>query len=158
MFTENFPVTSYCTLELTKSSFKALHYAISNHYWYQMYIGEWEGGGGEGWRGIGEEVEREGERGGEGGGRGGEGGGRGGEGGGERWRGRGREVERDRGERERGVLTLVSFLFLDELPVWGKAIPHIIHLSHTITHTLHTHITMHTHTHITICSCCWRSR
>ena len=55
MFTEKVPVTSYCTLELTKSSFKALHYAISNHYWYQMYIGEWEREGGRGG-----EMEREG--------------------------------------------------------------------------------------------------
>lgn len=36
----NIAVTKYCTLTLSPSSVKAFKYAIKNHYWYQMYIGE----------------------------------------------------------------------------------------------------------------------
>ena len=32
----------YCSVELTEAKYKAFVYAIRNHYWYQMYIGEWE--------------------------------------------------------------------------------------------------------------------
>jgi len=30
----------YCSIELTEGKFKAFVYAIRNHYWYQMYLGE----------------------------------------------------------------------------------------------------------------------
>ena len=30
----------YCSIVLSEASFKAFVYAIKNHYWYQMYIGE----------------------------------------------------------------------------------------------------------------------
>ena len=30
----------YCNIELTANAMKAFVYAIKNHYWYQMYIGE----------------------------------------------------------------------------------------------------------------------
>ena len=30
----------YCSVELTEHKFKAFAYAIRNHYWYQMYIGQ----------------------------------------------------------------------------------------------------------------------
>ncbi len=32
--------TEYCSVELDESNLKAFVYAIKNHYWYQMYIGE----------------------------------------------------------------------------------------------------------------------
>ena len=32
----------YCSVELTEAKYKAFVYAIRNHYWYQMYIGEWK--------------------------------------------------------------------------------------------------------------------
>lgn len=31
----------YCSVKLTEAKYKAFVYAIRNHYWYQMYIGEW---------------------------------------------------------------------------------------------------------------------
>ena len=33
----------YCSVEITDDKFKAFTYAIKNHYWYQMYIGELQG-------------------------------------------------------------------------------------------------------------------
>ena len=30
----------YCSVELSEAKYKAFVYAIRNHYWYQMYIGE----------------------------------------------------------------------------------------------------------------------
>ena len=30
----------YCSITLTEAKYKAFVYAIKNHYWYQMYIGE----------------------------------------------------------------------------------------------------------------------
>ena len=30
----------YCSIELTEGRLKAFVYAIRNHYWYQMYLGE----------------------------------------------------------------------------------------------------------------------
>ena len=31
----------YCSTKLTEAKYKAFVYAIRNHYWYQMYIGEY---------------------------------------------------------------------------------------------------------------------
>ena len=41
IITGTIPITSYCTLKLTKKSLNAFKYAVINHYWYQMYIGEY---------------------------------------------------------------------------------------------------------------------
>lgn len=30
----------YCSVEVSEAKYKAFVYAIRNHYWYQMYIGE----------------------------------------------------------------------------------------------------------------------
>eukprot|EP00053_Salpingoeca_punica_P013638 m.123412 g.123412 ORF g.123412 m.123412 type:complete len:590 (+) comp16249_c0_seq1:245-2014(+) len=37
-FMEDQAQTEYCSIELDESRFKALQYAIKNHYWYQMYL------------------------------------------------------------------------------------------------------------------------
>ena len=33
-------VTKYCQINLDKDNYRALAYAVRNHYWYQMYIGK----------------------------------------------------------------------------------------------------------------------
>lgn len=38
-FSDAVPKQEYCSLTLTETSYIKLVYAISNHYWYQMYIG-----------------------------------------------------------------------------------------------------------------------
>jgi transmembrane 9 superfamily protein 3 len=37
-FGEDVPDTVYCSVQLDESKFKALHYAVKHHYWYQMYL------------------------------------------------------------------------------------------------------------------------
>ena len=36
----NVPNIEYCTEALSQDSYDAMVYAVQNHYWYQMYIGE----------------------------------------------------------------------------------------------------------------------
>ena len=44
-FPDTIAKKDYCSVELTEAKYKAFVYAIRNHYWYQMYIGEWCCGG-----------------------------------------------------------------------------------------------------------------
>ena len=38
--TENVKQTVFCHVEITEYNLKAFMYAIKNHYWYQVYVGE----------------------------------------------------------------------------------------------------------------------
>ena len=38
--TDTIVAKDYCSFQLTEEKMKAFKYAIKNHYWYQMYLGE----------------------------------------------------------------------------------------------------------------------